>query len=136
MEIEISQAQGRVPVLVIRINGQLDSQTYQTLIAKASEAIHAGAKDLLLDLGSLTYISSAGLIALHTIALLVRGESLPGSDQGWSSLKKMDNTRDGGLQKHIKLLNPQSDVAGVLEMVGYSAFFEVFTDPQKAIDSF
>jgi ABC-type transporter Mla MlaB component len=135
MEITISQAQRRVPVSVIHISGQLDSQTYQTLIAKATETVNAGAKDILLDLSGLTYISSAGLIALHTIALLVRGESLPGTE-GWSSLKKMDNTRDGGLQKHIKLLNPQPDVMGVLDMVGYLAFFEVLTDQQKAVDSF
>jgi anti-anti-sigma regulatory factor len=136
MEITISQTQGRVAVSIIRISGQLDSQTYQDLIAKAREVITAGAKDVLLDLSDLTYISSAGLIALHTIALLVRGETLPGSDQGWSTLKVMDRTRDGGLQKHIKLLNPRPEITDVLEMVGYSAFFEVFTDLQKAVDSF
>jgi anti-anti-sigma regulatory factor len=135
MEIKISQAQGRVPVSVIHVSGQLDSQTYQALIAKAGETVDAGAKNILLDLSGLTYISSAGLIALHTIALLTRGESLPGSE-GWSSLKKMDNTRDGGMQKHVKLFNPQPDVLGVLDMVGYLAFFEVFTDLQKAIASF
>jgi len=135
MEITTLQAQGRVPVSVITVSGQLDSQTYQVLIAKASEMVDAGAKNILLDLGGLTYISSAGLIALHTIALLTRGESLPGSE-GWSSLKKMDNTRDGGLQNHVKLLDPQPDVLGVLEMVGYLAFFEVFTDLQKAVASF
>ncbi len=136
MEITISQAQGRVPVSIIRISGQLDSQTYKELIAKANEVIGAGAENILLDLAGLKYISSAGLIALHTIALLARGDSLPGSEQGWSTLKKMDSTRDGGLQKRVKLLSPQPDVAGVLEMVGYSAFFESFTDQQKAIDSF
>lgn len=136
MEIKISQAQGRVPVSVIHVSGQLDSQTYRSLIAQAGEVVNAGAKNILLDLGNLTYISSAGLIALHTIALLVRGESLPGSEQGWSSLKKMDNTRDGGLQKHMKLLDPQPDVMSVLDMVGYLAFFEIFTDLQKAVDSF
>ena len=136
MEITISQAQGRVAVSVVHLSGELDSQTYMKLIAKASELIGEGTKNILLDLSGLTYISSAGLIALHTIALLVRGEPLPGLEQGWSSLKKMDNTRDGGLQKHIKLLNPCPDVERVLEIVGYLAFFEVFTDLQKAVDSF
>jgi anti-anti-sigma regulatory factor len=135
MEITISQEQGRVAVSVIHVVGQLDSRTYQDLIDKTRGVVEAGAKNILLDLGGLTYISSAGLVALHTIALLLRGESLP-SEQGWSSLKKMDNTRDGGLQKHVKLLSPQPDVMGVLEMVGYLAFFEIFTDLQKAVDSF
>jgi len=84
----------------------------------------------------LTYISSAGLVSLHTIALMTRGEDLPDPELGWSTLKSMDRSRDGGLQKNIKLLNPRPEVTSVLDMVGFSAFFEVFTDRQKAIDSF
>jgi anti-anti-sigma regulatory factor len=48
----------------------------------------------------------------------------------------MDRTRDGGFQKHIKLLNLQPEIKNVLEMVGFSEFFEVFTDRQKAVASF
>jgi anti-anti-sigma factor len=136
MEITISQEQGRAAVSVIRITGHLDGQTYQELIMKANEIVEAGAKNILLDLSDLTYISSAGLVSLHTIALMTRGEELPDPEQGWSTLKSMDRTRDGGLQKHLKLLNPRPEVTKVLEMVGFSEFFEVFTDKQKAVDSF
>ena len=136
MNITISQAQGRVPISVIQVDGKLDSQTYQDLIVKARDLYEAGTRDILIDLTELTYISSAGLVALHTIALLLRGESLPDPEQGWSTLKSMDRTRDGGMQKHVKLLNPRSEVTNVLEMVGFSGFFEVFADKQKAIESF
>jgi len=40
------------------------------------------------------------------------------------------------LQKHLKLLNPRPEITSVLEMVGFSAFFETFTDKKTAIDSF
>jgi anti-anti-sigma factor len=136
MEIKVSQEQGRVTVAVIQLSGHLDGQTYQDLIAKARDAYEAGAQHILLDLSDLTYISSAGLVSLHTIALMTRGENTPDPDQGWSALKSMDSTRDGGMQKNIKLLNPRPEVISVLDMVGFSAFFEVFTDKQKAIDSF
>jgi anti-anti-sigma factor len=136
MELTISQEQGRVTVSVIHISGHLDSQTYQGLIAKAREVVEGGTANILLDLSDLVYISSAGLVSLHTIALMTRGESMPNLEQGWSSLKSMDSTRDGGLQKHLKLLNPRSEVTSVLEMVGFSNFFEVFTDRKKAVDSF
>ncbi len=136
MEITISQEQGRVAVSVIRIAGHLDGQTYQDLIEKAREVVKAGTKNILLDLSDLTYISSAGLVSLHTIALMTRGEEPPDPEQGWSTLKSMDTARDGGLQKHLKLLNPRSEITNVLEMVGFSEFFEVFTDKQKAVDSF
>jgi anti-anti-sigma regulatory factor len=136
MEITISQEQGRATVSVIRVSGHLDGQTYQDLISKANEIVGTGVKNILLDLEDLTYISSAGLVSLHTIALLLRGETPPNLEQGWSTLKSMDRTRDGGLQKNFKLLNPRTEVKNVLEMVGFSEFFEVFTDKQKAIDSF
>jgi anti-anti-sigma factor len=136
MEIKVSQEQGRVPVAVIEVSGHLDGQTYQDLIAKAREAFEAGAQHILLDLSGLTYISSAGLVSLHTIALMTRGENLPDPEHGWSALKSMDRSRDGGLQKNLKLLNPRPEVSSVLDMVGFSEFFEVFTDKQKAIDSF
>ena len=136
MEITISQEQGRTVVSVIRIDGHLDGQTYQELIAKARELVKTGTKNILLDLSDLTYISSAGLVSLHTMALMTRGEEIPDPEQGWSTLKSMDSTRDGGLQKHLKLLNPRTEITNVLEMVGFSEFFEVFTDKQKAIDSF
>lgn len=136
MEIKVSQEQGRVTIAVLQPAGHLDGQTYQDLIDKAREAYEAGAQHILLDLSELTYISSAGLVSLHTIALMTRGENLPNPEQGWSALKSMDRSRDGGLQKNLKLLNPRPEITSVLDMVGFSAFFEVFTDKQKAIDSF
>lgn len=136
MEITVSQEQGRVTVSVIRVSGQLDGQSYQNLIAKAREVVESGTQNILLDLSDLTYISSAGLVSLHTIALMTRGEELPDLEQGWSTLKSMDRTRDGGKQKHLKLLNPRPEVTSVLEMVGFSTFFETFTDKKTAIDSF
>jgi anti-anti-sigma factor len=136
MEITVSQEQGSAAISVIGIAGHLDGQTYQDLIMKANEIVGSGTKNILLDLSDLTYISSAGLVSLHSIALMTRGEKLPDPEQGWSAIKSMDSARDGGLQKHLKLLNPRPEVTKVLEMVGFSEFFEVFTDKQKAIDSF
>lgn len=136
MEIVVSQEQGKVPVTILKLAGQLDGQTYQDLIMKAQEVFNGGAKNIILDMSELTYISSAGLVSLHTIALLLRGEALPDPEQGWAALKSIDRSRDGGLQKNIKLLNPRPEVISVLDMVGFSAFFEIFTDKQKALESF
>ena len=136
MEISVSQEQGTAAVSVIRVSGHLDGQTYQDLISKANEVVGTGIKNILLDLSDLTYISSAGLVSLHVIALLTRGETLPNPEHGWSTLKSMDRTRDGGMQKYLKLLNPRPEITKVLEMVGFSEFFEIYTDKQKAVASF
>lgn len=134
MEISVSNEQGKVAIL--QLAGHLDGQSYQDLILKAQEVISDGTKNILLDMGELTYISSAGLVALHAISMLLRGEKSPDPEQGWSTLKSMDRTRDGGVQKNLKLLNPYPQVVSVLDMVGFTDFFEIFTDRQKAIDSF
>jgi anti-anti-sigma regulatory factor len=136
MNISVSQAQGRVAVSIIKLDGQLDGQNFQDLISKAQELYNAGARDFLLDLSELAYISSAGLVALHSVALLARGEELPDVERGWSTYRSMGRSSEAGVQKHVKLLNPRSEVMGVLDMVGFSNVFEVFTDREEALNSF
>ena len=136
MNISVSQTQGKVPVTVIKLDGQLDGQNYQELITKAQELFDAGVRDFLLDLSDLTYISSAGLVALHTVALLTRGEELPDTEGGWSAYRSLGRSSEAGIQKHVKLLNPRSEVLGVLDMVGFGNVFEVFTNLDEAVNSF
>lgn len=136
MEIKISHEHGKVPVTIVSVAGQLDGQTYQQLIASAQEVLNGGSKNLLLDLSDLTFISSAGLVSLHVIALLLRGETMPDLEHGWAALKSVNKSRESGVQQHVKLLNPRPEVVNVLDMVGFSSFFESFADKQKALDSF
>lgn len=136
MNISVSQVQGNVPVTVIKLDGQLDGQNYQDLITKAQEVYKAGARDLLLDLSDLTYISSAGLVALHSTALLLRGEELPDTEHGWGAYRSMGRTSQGGPQQHVKLLNPREEVRSVLDMVGFVNVFEIFSDLDEAVNSF
>ena len=56
MNIAVKKEMGRVEVAVLRVEGQLDGQSYQDLIAKAKEIYDAGGHDFLLDLTDLTYI--------------------------------------------------------------------------------
>lgn len=136
MNISISQVQGKVPVTVVKLEGQLDGQTYQDLINKARESYKAGWHDFLLDMSDLTYISSAGLVALHSVALLAKGEALPDTDEGWSAYRSMGRSKEAGIQEHMKLLNPRPEVLSVLEMVGFSAVFKIFSDFDEAVKSF
>lgn len=136
MDISVSQLQGRVPITVIKLDGQLDGQNYQDLIARARELYNEGARDFLLDLSDLTYISSAGLVALHSVALLVKGEPLPDTEAGWATFRSMGRTSSSGMQTHIKLLHPREEVRNVLDMVGFANVFQIFTDTDEAVKSF
>lgn len=136
MNISSAQEQGKVPVTVFRVDGQLDAQNFQSLIDKVREAYEGGARNFLLDLGGLTYISSAGLVALHSIALLAHGEPLPDTEAGWSAIHSVGSAARSGMQQHVKLLNPRPEIQSVLDMVGFSAAFEIHTDLPTAVQSF
>lgn len=136
MNISVSQAQGKVPVTILKVDGQLDGQTYEQLISKSQELYSGGTRDFLLDLSDLTYISSAGLVALHSIALLARGEEMPDTSGGWSAYRSMGRSADAGIQRHVKLLSPRTEVMNVLDMVGFGSVFEVHTNRDEAVNSF
>jgi len=136
MNISISNAQGKVPVTVIKLDGELDGQNYQDLINKARDLYQSGTRNFLIDLSDLTYVSSAGLVALHTVALLASGEALPDSESGWSAIRSVSKAGDSGIQKHVKFFKPRDEVMSVLKMVGFSAAFEIHTDLDKAVNSF
>jgi anti-anti-sigma regulatory factor len=136
MEITAYQAQGKVPVTVLQPHGDLDASTYKDLIAKAKEAYDAGARDILLDLSHTPYLSSSGLVALHSIAMMLRGEKPPDPESGWGAFRSIARDRDRGLQQHFKLLSPQPKVDNVLEMAGFTQYLEVFTDLETAVASF
>ena len=136
MHITATEAQGEVPVTILHINGELDASNYQIVIDKAKEAYAGGARDILFDLSEMPYMGSSGLVAFHSVALLMRGETPPDPDSGWAALRSIDREREMGLQEHVKLLSPQPRAERVLRMAGFDRFFEIFTDQEKAIASF
>lgn len=136
MDISVSHALGRVPVTVIKVDGQLDGHTYRELISKAQELYQSGGRDFLLDMSDLSYMSSAGLVALHTITLLLRGEVFADSENGWASVKEAKMAATGKLQEHVKLFKPREEIKNVLEMVGFLNVFPVFMDFKEAVKSF
>ena len=67
MEIKVSTENGRVPVTVLHVDGNIDSATYQTFQSKVNELIKGGTHYILVDLSHAPYVSSAGFRALHQI---------------------------------------------------------------------
>ena len=136
MEIVVSKQTSRVEVTIVGLSGEVDGQNFQQVIDKAKELYAAGARDFLVDMSSLTYISSAGLVAIHSIALLVRGEQLPDTEAGWSAYRSLGRTKEAGKQQHIKLLNPGEQIKSVLEMVGFDNAFDIFSNLDDAVKTF
>ena len=93
-------------------------------------------RNLLIDLSRPTYENSAGITAIHRTALVFRGLSVPNDESGWASYHASDRDRDSGLQEHVKLLSPTSEVAHILDIVGFKSMFEIHTDLDTALASF
>ena len=136
MEIIISNNQGTKPVTVLRLRGALDGESYQNFIDETQKLYDAGTRDILVDMGELTFLSSAGLSALHRAARVFRGEDSSTFEEGWRAIHAMGKESESGLQEHVKLLNPDEKIRSVLDTVGFLAFFEIFTDLDTAIESF
>ena len=132
MEIVVSHEQGRVPVTVLHAQCEINVDSYEQLQAQAQAAVEAGTRDVLLDLAEVTYISSAGLRALHHIFTLVRTDSPAESD---SALSK--GLRAGTWKSpHFKLLNPQPYVLEILKTSGFDMYLEIHHDLRDAVASF
>jgi anti-anti-sigma factor len=134
--VTVSQAQGRVPVTIMQPHGDLDASSYRDLIAEAQKAYDAGARDVLIDLSDVPYMSSSGLVALQSAATLLRGEAPPDPEEGWEAFRSIHRDRESGPQQHFKLLNPQPRVDQILEMVGFKSYLDVFDDQEVAVASF
>lgn len=136
IDLNTSLVQGEVPVTVLHLRGDLDASNYEALIAEAQKLYNTGVQDMLLDLGEVQYMSSSGLVALQSIAALLRGEHPPDREEGWGALRAIHRDREAGLQQHFKLLDPQPRVRQVLETVGFERFLEIHDDLEAAVASF
>ncbi len=136
MQISLSKQNGRVPVTVLQLTGNLDASNYTDVIDKAQETYNEGARDLLIDLSKVPYISSAGLMSLHTIVLMFAGHPMQSNENGRPSFRSINPQRDSAGLKHVKLLSPQMAVEQALDVVGLKQFLEIHAELESAIQSY
>lgn len=132
MEIKLSAMNGRVPVQIMHLHGDLDSSTYEAFEAKADELIKSGAQYILLDLKHVSFISSAGLRAIHSIYNKLRSAKPDLSDE------EVHKGISAGTYKspYIKILNLSAETEKVFSMGGFDMYIETHDDLSTAIASF
>jgi anti-anti-sigma factor len=130
--IHTSTVQGRVPVTIFRLQGQIDATTYEQFQKDAEQAFKTGARYLLLDLNDVNYISSAGLRALHNIYKLFHADAENESREVVSK-----GISDGTYKAHqLKLLNPNVEVSRILKVAGFDMYLDIFHNQKDAIAAF
>ena len=128
MEITQSVAEGRVPITIFRISGAFNAD--EPLTGMVKDVVAAGARNILLDLAGVTYISSVGLRVLHTAYSLLR-------DTSETKEEVSAGIREGTYYSpHLKLLKPTKWVLDILQMSGYDMFLKSFTDEKQAVASY
>jgi anti-anti-sigma regulatory factor len=123
-------------VTVMHLMGDVDSSNYTDVIVRAQEVYNEGGRNLLLDLEKVPYVSSAGLMAFHTIARIFAGHSIYGSESGRPAFRSINPKEDSSARDRFKLLNPQPAVEQVLDVIGLKEFFEIHTDINTGVNSF
>jgi anti-anti-sigma regulatory factor len=136
MEMNTSAATNSPGTVVLGLNGELDATNYLDVIEKVRQLYKEGARQLVIDLSELRFLSSSGLVSLHSAALIMRGEEPPNPELGWSAFHAIASDVDRGFETCCKLVNPQGRVRKTLEMTGFTTFLEVFDDVDAAVRSF
>jgi anti-anti-sigma regulatory factor len=138
MNISIEQSAANSYLAIMKLQGELDGSSYMSLIQQAQQLYAAGTRQLLLDLSELTFMSSAGLVGLHTVVMVMRGQQPPDMEDGWGVMHGISREITSTVQfdDNCKLLQPQPRVQKTLDLTGFSEILEVFTDRDTAVNSF
>lgn len=133
----VEEAAGRVPITVVALDGELDASNFERFIDETRGLYEGGARHFLLDLTGLTFLASSGLVALHSIVRIMRGEAPPDPESGWDAFHSLGlDVSEGATQTDVQLCAPQPGVARVLQRTGLDRLFVVHESRAAAIAAF
>jgi anti-anti-sigma factor len=134
MEVKVFTENGRVPVTIMHVDGNLDASSSGAFVAKAKELIAGGARHILIDLSHTKFVSSAGFRAFNELFNVLRSLN-PETNLSDDEVKKGISA---GTYKspHLKLLNLSNEARTAFEIAGFDLFIETFSDQKTAIASF
>lgn len=112
MAMEINTSEMR-RVQLFEVSGRVDSTNATELGSAMDKAVDDGKSNLVLDLGGVEYMSSAGLREMVRILKRVK--------------------RVGG---DLRIANPSERVREVLELAGLDSVFEIYPTQVEAVGSF
>src|SRR5687767_6534948 len=134
MEIKVSTKNGRVPVTVLHVEGNIDSRSYEEFELQVDKLIKESARYILIDLAQASFVSSAGLRALQHIFKQLHSLH---SDPDLNTEDTKQGIRAGTYKSsYLKLLNLSPEIRTVFETSGFDIYMETFNDLETAIASF
>jgi len=108
--------EGNVPVTVLQVDGHVDASNVGEIEDHAMAAVNSGTTDMLIDMGRVAFMSSAGFRSVHKIYQALHPEGGSG---------------------HLKLLNPSQEISRLIKTLGFDNFVIVVSgDLNEAVSSF
>jgi anti-anti-sigma factor len=137
LDSTVEQVDGPPPVTVVTLDGELDGTTYERVIDIVRDAYQRGTRNLVLDVSKLTFVSSSGLVAVHSAMRIMRGEAPPDLEEGWAALRAIrDEVESGTTASNLRLAGEQESVQKVLDRTGLGPLLPSYPDRAAAIASF
>src|SRR3954451_20007016 len=133
LQTTVEQVEGPTPVTVVALARELAGATYEGGIDTVRGLYAAGTRKLLLDLSDLSFISSSGLVAIHSAMRLMRGEAPPDTEQGWEALRAIRDAGAGGpTHSSLRVCGTQDAVQKVLARTGLGPLIPSYPDRESA----
>lgn len=119
---------------VLALEGELDASNFQDLIAQGQGLYGEGVRTLVLDLSGLTYMASSGIVALHSLALVFRGQQPHDPEAGWDAFHAVRaDTETGTTVEQLRLAAPTPAIDSVLERTGLKRILPIYADREAAL---
>jgi anti-anti-sigma regulatory factor len=131
--MEITTDRPSADLAVIGLSGELDGSNFEQVIDAGRAARDAGATRIVLDLSGLSYMGSSGLVAIHSIALLLAGKEPTSPEDGWQAIHEISQTV--GDESDVILAGPQGSVQRVLDRSGMAELFPIHADRAAAVSA-
>jgi anti-anti-sigma factor len=112
-DLEIIPRVDNSGVLILKIVGFVDASNINIFNRRIHEAMENGYSRIILDFSELQYINSSAL------GVLLDAHSLATKRQG-----------------DLKILNLPREIEKTFEILGFTSYFQIFSDEKKAIQSF
>jgi hypothetical protein len=119
---------------VVALEGELDGSNYTKLIETGQQLYASGARELVLDLTSLTYMSSSGIVALHSLTRVFEGHEPPDPESGWQAIHDIGaDVNEGKTQDCVRLVAPTAEVDRVLDRTGLKMLLPIHATREAAL---
>lgn len=112
--VEISQANGRVPVTVFRLQDRINLANFRELEAIAREVYENGGRDIVIDLTETSALTSIGVRAIIVVHKMI-------SQNGDS---------------HLKLAVTTPAIRDMLDISGVTQYIQIYNTVEDAVRAF